>query len=62
MGRITHVESELKTYCGENPHAQYPLLRVNYAPSSCYPGGDFTAWIAEKLAENRFDDIAYLLD
>lgn len=56
------VEAELKLLCGKNSHPQYPLLRSGYSPTSRYPAGDFTPWIAKKLAERRFDAIAYLLD
>jgi hypothetical protein len=61
LGR-SDVEAELRPLCGENSHPQYPLLRSGYSPTSRYPAGDFTPWIAKKLTERHFDDIAYLLD
>ena len=54
------IESELRALCGENSHPEHPLLRAGYAPSSRYPAVDFTPWIATKLTEQRFEDIAYL--
>jgi hypothetical protein len=56
------IEAELRPFCGKNSHPQYPLLRVDYSPMSRYPAGDFTPWIAKKLAEGQYKDIADLLE
>jgi hypothetical protein len=56
------IETELRPLCGKNSHPQYPLLRVDYSPTSRYPAGDFTPWIVKKLTEGQFKDIAYLLE
>lgn len=55
------IEAQLKSLCGKNSHPQYPLLRIDYSPTSRYPAVDFTSWIVQKLRERRFQDIAYLL-
>jgi hypothetical protein len=55
------ITAELYALCREYSHPEYPLLRVGYSPSSRYPAVDFTSWIAQKLTEHRFNDIAYLL-
>lgn len=57
----TGIEAELRVLCGENSHPEHPLLLAGYAPASRYPAVDFTPWIATKLAEQHFEDIAYLL-
>ena len=59
--RISDRETELKSLCTKNSHPQYPFLRDGYSPVSRYPAVDFTPWIAKKLAERRFQDIAFLL-
>ena len=56
------INSELRALCREYSHPEHPLLRAGYSPASRYPAVDFTLWIAKKLAERRFNDIAYLLD
>jgi len=54
------IDDELRRIYGNNSHAEYPLLRVDYSPASRYPAGDFTPWIANKLTERQFNDIAEL--
>ena len=55
------LDAELRALCGKNSHPEYPMLRAEYSPTSRYPAVDFTPWIARKLTERRFKDIAYLL-
>lgn len=57
----SNVEVELRELCGNKAHSEYPYLRIDYSPSSRYPAVDFTPWIAQKLSEKRFDEIAFLL-
>jgi hypothetical protein len=56
-----NVEVELRELCGNKSHLEHPYLRRSYSPSSRYPAVDFTPWIAQKLSEKRFDEIAFLL-
>ena len=56
-----NVSEELKVIAGRNAHPEYPLLRVDYSPTSRYPATDFTQWVSKQIADENQEALAYLL-
>lgn len=55
------VDAELSALARGRSHPDFLCLRAGYSPVSRYPATDFTPWIAAKLLDRKYDDIAYLL-
>jgi hypothetical protein len=61
IASMVDTEVALRKIAGRNSHPEFPLLRANYSPASRYPASDFTGWIADRIAQDDRDALAFLL-